>query len=195
MWNFWKIDLEVTSGFLLLLAWLNYLDQDFLLPMALAACGAHELGHLAAIRLLGGDIKQIRLTAIGAELVLDRSLGYWQEGAAALAGPGVNLLLALACCGSRRWTAFAGLNLALALFNLLPAGRLDGGRALYCTLALLTGQGAALRICGWLNWGAAAAILGLGLFTAGFGGNITLLAVAVWLLAGSVKKYLHSKDK
>lgn len=40
--------IEMTGGFLLLLAWLNYLDREFLLPMALAACGAHELGHLAA---------------------------------------------------------------------------------------------------------------------------------------------------
>lgn len=118
--------IEMTGGFLLLLAWLNYLDREFLLPMALAACGAHELGHLAAIRLLGGAVRRMRFTAVGAELELDCSLGYWQEGASALAGPGVNLLLAAACCGSERWMAFTGLNLALALFNLLPVGRLDG---------------------------------------------------------------------
>ena len=32
---------EVTGGFLRLLAWLNYLDRSFLLPMDLAACAAH----------------------------------------------------------------------------------------------------------------------------------------------------------
>ena len=186
---------EITGGCLLLLAWLNYLDRDLLLPMALASCGAHELGHVAAVRLLGGNVKQLRLTAVGAELVLDRAQGYWQEGVSVLAGPGANLLLALACCGSGRWMAFAGLNLALALFNLLPAGTLDGGRALYCTLALLAGQDWAARICGWLDRGCAAAALGLGLLTAGFWGNITLLAVACWLLAGSVKKYLVVKRK
>lgn len=186
--------IEVTGGFLLLLAWLNYLDRDFLLPMALLACLAHELGHLAAIRLCGGAIRRIRFTAVGAELELDRALGYWQEGASALAGPGVNLLLAVACCGSGRWMTFAGLNLALALFNLLPVGRLDGGRALYCTLALLAGQDWSDRLCGWLDRGCTAAILGLGLFTAGFGGNITLLAAAFWLLAGQ-KNILGEKHK
>lgn len=175
---------EITGGCLLLLAWLNYLDRDHLLLMALIACIAHELGHLAAIRLLGGGIRRIRFTAVGAELELDRALGYWQEGVSALAGPGVNLLLAAACCGSGRWMAFTGLNLALALFNLLPVGRLDGGRALYCTLALLAGQNWSDRLCGWLDRGCTAAILGLGLFTAGSGGNITLLAAALWLLAG-----------
>ncbi len=176
--------IEMTGGFLLLLAWLNYLDREFLLPMALAACGAHELGHLAAIRLLGGAVRRMRFTAVGAELELDHALGYWQEGASALAGPGVNLLLAAACCGSERWMVFTGLNLALALFNLLPVGRLDGGRALSCTLALLAGQDWSHRLCSWLDRGCTAAILGLGLFTAGLGGNITLLAVAFWLLAG-----------
>lgn len=195
MWNFWNIDrIEVTGGFLLLLAWLNYLDQDFLLPMALAACGAHELGHLAAIRLLGGTVRQIRLTAVGAELVLDHPLGYWQEGTAALAGPGVNLLLALISCDSCRWVTFAGLNLTLALFNLLPVGRLDGGRALYCTLALLTGQDGALLVCGWLDCGCTAVLLGLGVLAAGFGGNITLLLTAFWLAAGFVRKNILLKN-
>lgn len=180
--------IEITGGCLVLLAWLNYLDRELLLPMALASSGAHELGHLAAVRLMGGSVKQIRLTAVGAELTLDRALGYWQEGISALAGPGVNLLLAAACCGSGRWMAFAGLNLALALFNLLPVGGLDGGRALYCTLALLAGQDWSARICGWLDCAGTALVLGLGLLTAGLGGNITLLAVACWLMAGSVKK-------
>lgn len=175
--------IEITYGCLLMLAWLNYFDRDFLLPIALMACGLHELGHLAAVRLLGGAIKQMRLTVIGAELVLDHDLGYWQEGVSALAGPGVNLLLAVSCCGSDRWMAFAGLNLALALFNLLPVSGLDGGRALYCTLALLAGQDWTARICGWLDAACKAVILGLGLFAAGFGGNVTLLAVSFWLLA------------
>lgn len=184
---------EITGGCLLLLAWLNYLDRDFLLPMALAACGAHELGHLAAVRLLGGSVKQIHLTAVGAELELelDRALGYWQEGVSALAGPGVNLVLAVACCGSGRWTAFVGLNLVLALFNLLPVGGLDGGRALYCTLALLAGPDWSARICGWLDCGCTAAILALGLLAVRFCGNITLLLVALWLAAGFVRKYFR----
>lgn len=174
---------EVTGGFLLLVAWLNYLDRSFVVPLALAACGVHELGHIFVIRRMGGAIKGIRLTAVGAELILSRPLGYWQEGLSALAGPGANLLLALICCSGKGGLTFAGLNLALALFNLLPVGRLDGGRALRCTLALLAGPEPAERLAGWLDGLCTVAALGAGLFLAVFRGNYTLLLVAVWLLA------------
>lgn len=174
---------EVTGGFLLLAAWMNYLDRSFVVPAALLACASHELGHIAVIRLVGGEVQQLRLTAVGAELVLARPLGYWQEGLSALAGPGVNLTLALICCCFRQWYTFAGLNLVLALFNLLPVGRLDGGRALYCTLALLAGPDLADRVGRWLAPLCAGGALTAGLLLAGQRGNITLLLVALWLLA------------
>lgn len=176
---------EVTGGFFLLLAWLNYLDRSLLVPIALTACAAHELGHIAIIRLLGGKIKLIHLTAVGAELVLDSPMNYWQEGAAALAGPGVNLLLALGCCGFQRGLTFAGLNLALALFNLLPVGRLDGGRALHCTLSLLAGPELADRIRAHLDRLCTVGMLIIGLLLIFERGNITLMMVALWLLAAS----------
>lgn len=175
--------IEATGGFLLLLAWLNYLDRSFLVPMAVLACMAHELGHFFVIRALHGDIKQIRLTAIGAEMVLSRPLGYWQEGLSALAGPGVNLVLALIFCGFQDGLTFAGLNLTLAVFNLLPVGRLDGGRALRCTLALLVGPDLAEWFGGRLDCLCTAGSLAAGLWLAVFCGNITLLLVALWLLA------------
>ena len=43
---------EATGGFLLLVAWLNYLDRSLLVPLALCACAVHELGHCAALHLL-----------------------------------------------------------------------------------------------------------------------------------------------
>lgn len=183
---------EVTGGFLLLVAWLNYLDRSLLVPLALTACAAHELGHIFIIRLLGESIKGIRLTAIGAELMLARSLGYWQEGLCALAGPGTNLLLALSCCNFQGGLTFAGLNLALAVFNLLPVGRLDGGRALYCTLALLAGPETADRVGRWLDCLCTVGALAAGLFLAVLGENYTLLLVAFWLLALFLRQNIYT---
>ena len=70
---------------------------------------------------------------------VDRGLSYGQEAAAALAGPAVNLTLALALCRLPGGELWAGLNLVLACFNLLPVGRLDGGRVLRCLLSWLLG--------------------------------------------------------
>ncbi|MCI8912725.1 MAG: peptidase M50 [Lawsonibacter sp.] len=187
---------EISGGFFLLAAWLNYLDPAFLVPMAAVACTAHELGHFVAIYLLNGDVKLIRLTVVGAEMVLEHPFGYWQEGLCALAGPGVNLLLAFLCCEFERGLVFAGLNLALALFNLLPIGRLDGGRALYCTLALLTGQGLAARVCIWLNRLCSGSALAAGFLLAAERGNITLLLTALWLVSAQLQcEFTLWKDK
>lgn len=182
---------EVTGGFLLLLAWLNYMDRAFLVPKALVACVAHELGHVFLLRLMGEDIRSIRFTAVGAELVLPHPLGYWQEGLSALAGPGVNLILALVFCNYTDTLTFSGLNLALALFNLLPVGRLDGGRAVHCTLALLAGPGLASSAACWLDCLCTAGLLVAGLFLALFWGNITLLLVAFWLLAVFLRQNIY----
>lgn len=179
--------LEVSCGFLLTIAWLNYLDRQCLVPMALLACALHELGHFAAIRCLGGDIGRVRLTAIGAEMELSRPLFGWREGAAALAGPAVNLILALLACRRVEGTVFAGLNLALACFNLLPVGSLDGGRALRCLLAALAGEDAARRAGERLDLCFTALALALGAVLAVKGGNITLLLAAVWM-AGCLRR-------
>ena len=56
---------EVTGGFLLLVAWLNYLDRSFVVPLALATCGVHELGHIFVIRRMGGAYKESALQRLG----------------------------------------------------------------------------------------------------------------------------------
>lgn len=192
---------EVSGGALLLGAVLFYLDDQGLFLLSLLACGIHELGHYLAILALGGQVRLLRVTCVGAEMRLaSRSpMGWPGQLLAALAGPLVNLAMGFASVrlwGEAGW-CFAGINLALGTFNLLPAGCLDGGRALSCLLTPLLGREGANRFLRVLAVALAAGLLAGTMILLWYGSfNLTLLLLGVWLLTGSFpgKKDLHSKN-
>ncbi|MDY3014543.1 MAG: hypothetical protein SOR61_05025 [Evtepia sp.] len=59
------------------------------------SCLVHELGHMAAVRLLGGRVRSIQLTGVGAVIhpSRDRLFSYEEECLTA-AGPAASFLLA-----------------------------------------------------------------------------------------------------
>lgn len=183
---------EITAGALLLWALLYYLDSGMLVPQALAACALHELGHYAAIRLLGGRVARLNISCVGAEMALSARypLGPARELAATLAGPTVNLLCAWICSGlGEGWWCFTGLHLALGLFNLLPVGPLDGGRALACLLTLAGREDLAQPVVGLLSAGLSMGLtMGALLLWRAGEGNLTLLLTALWLAAVPLRK-------
>lgn len=182
--------LEVSGGFLLLTAFLYYLGEGSLLFWTFIVGGVHELGHYAAIRLLGGEVVRLRLTCTGAELRLSgrKSLSGGRELAVTLAGPLFNLVFAqifarLAPLLGEIGHLLTGLNLSLALFNLLPAAQLDGGRALRRLFGLLRREWLGECVTRLLSVGVggvllcwSAVLLCRGRF------NLTLLAVGLWML-------------
>ena len=111
--------LECSGGFLLAAALFFYMDPGDLIPLAALAAGFHELGHWTAVRLMGGEVRVLRLTVTGGNMELDhqRPLTYGSELAAILAGPGVNLL----------WPQF-GAGVVQSAAN-LSAGRWQGTAA------------------------------------------------------------------
>lgn len=174
--------IEVTGGFFLILAWLNYLDSQSIIPLAMVACVCHELGHYWTICAMGGKIDGVRLTVIGAEMILSGQLNYWKEGVAALAGPAVNFLLARIFLCWERGALFSGINLILGLFNLLPVWRLDGGRVLHCALALCVGPDIAYQVGEIVHLLIAVLCFLVGIAIVRAGGNMTLLITSFWLL-------------
>lgn len=163
------------------MAWLNYCDRQGLLPLAVCAAAAHELGHWALIRAFRGRVTLLRLSASGAEMAVSGPLSYGRELVCALGGPLVNLLLALGAAQLGA-TVFAGLNLTLGLFNLLPMSALDGGKVLSCVISVFWGPEKAQCLNAAVD-----GILSLLLFVCGglllgTGGNVTLLVIALWLI-------------
>ena len=131
---------RVSPGFLVLGALMLFLDREGAAPAVLAAWILHECGHLLLLYGVGGRIGRVELTLNGVRIEAEegRGLSYGGELFSVLAGPGVNLALAVGCARlGERWYLFAGTNLALGLFNLLPLPGLDGGRTLTLLKLLL----------------------------------------------------------
>lgn len=145
-------------------AWLG------LLMLSLFACVVlHEYGHALTARVYGVDTKDIVLLPIGGVARLDSLPDKpFQEFLIALAGPLVNIAIALLLSISFLWTPFSEienqlvssgainattfipylifLNITLAIFNLLPAFPMDGGRILRSLLAIKLGRITATKV-------------------------------------------------
>ena len=173
--------MEVTGGFFLLAAWLNYCDTQALFPLTLSAAVIHEAGHCGAVRAVNARIGLLRLSAVGAELQLEGTLSYMQELICVVAGPAANFVAAVLAAKAGQ-DVFAGINLALGLFNLLPISVLDGGRILNCVSTMLFGPEVGGRIGRGVDILLALSMLLGGVVLIFFGGSVTLLLVAAWLL-------------
>ena len=147
----WKPpECTVSGGFFLLVGWFALCCGWQMALTVLGAAAWHEFGHLLALRLCGGEARQLRVGMLGAVIEVRGAMGYGQELASALAGPLANLLAA-AILGRMGCTTAAGANGVLCAFNLLPVRPLDGGRALYLLLAWLAGPGTAEWGCRWVG--------------------------------------------
>ena len=112
----------------------------------------HELGHAVQARRERVEIEGITLWMLGGVAKMTgRAPGPGAELRIAIAGPLVSLALGLAFVAVAAWlglpeaadavAAWLGyVNLALLVFNLVPAFPLDGGRILLASLALLSGD-------------------------------------------------------
>ncbi len=153
----------------------------------------HELGHSFAARYFGVPVQQIILLPIGGVAQLKHMPRKpIQEFIIALAGPAVNVgmiiligiiaslfnitsLNSLAFLSSGITLSFSSIlgylflyNIVLALFNMLPAFPMDGGRVLRAVLAMRLDYGKATKIAVRIGQ-ALAVIIGIyGLFTSGF---------------------------
>lgn len=180
----------VTEGALTVppLAW------GLLLAMALFGCVLlHELGHALVALRQGGRVQGITLMLLGGVSEL-RGLPHTPraEGLVAVAGPLVSFALAGLAFAIRAALPMPGdaafglyylgqINLALGIFNLLPAFPMDGGRVLR---ALLSTRLSRIRATRWaanagLAFAAIFVVLGL------LGGNLILALIGLFVMVGA----------
>jgi Zn-dependent protease/CBS domain-containing protein len=162
----------------------------------------HEYGHVLAARSFGIQTHDITLLPIGGVARLERMPEKpGQELVVALAGPLVNVVIASGLLAglviSGHWqplgsmsTTHGGLlerlvavNGLLAVFNLLPAFPMDGGRVLRALLALRMDYVRATGIAAKIGQGMALILGGIGLFA-----NPMLILIAGFVWFGAAQE-------
>ena len=205
------IDVRIHATFFLLLAWFGFVyygeggtaavftGLSFIILLFVCVI-LHEFGHALAARAYGINTPDITLLPIGGIARLERMPDKpWQELVVALAGPAVNVVIAIALYvvigrllapgefqavaqgGGNLLSKLLAINVMLVAFNLLPAFPMDGGRVLRSLLAMRLKHAKATRIAATAGQIVAVLFGFLGLF----GGNPFLLFIAVFVFFGA----------
>lgn len=206
------IGVYIHATFLLIIGWVVWTHwsagqslamtiNGLLFVFALFGCVLlHEFGHALTAKKYGIKTRDITLLPIGGVARLERMPDDpKQELWVALAGPAVNVVIALALFIWLQITAafepvadltvtggsFAErlmlVNVSLVLFNLLPAFPMDGGRVLRALLATRKDYARATQIAASIGQGMALVFGFLGLFYNPF---LLFIALFVWIGAG-----------
>lgn len=205
------IDVYLHFTFLLLLAFLGFVYwsanqnveaalRGVAFIVALFGCVVlHELGHALMARRYGIQTRDITLLPIGGIARLEKMPEKpMQEFSVALAGPAVNVVIAvvlfvglavtggftpveeISMTGGSFWQRLMVLNIFLTAFNLLPAFPMDGGRVLRALLSTRLGRRRATAIAANVGQGMAILFGIVGFFYSPF-----LIFIAIFVFLGA----------
>lgn len=207
------IDVYVHATFFILIAWigLSYWQVEGTLAAVISGVGfilalftcvvLHEFGHALTARRYGIRTRHITLLPIGGVAALEgMPKDPKQEIVVALAGPAVNMVIAL---GLWLWLTVSNapvpadqisltggpflerlmiINVVLAVFNLLPAFPMDGGRVLRAALAMRMDRIRATQAAAKIGQGLA---LWLGFIGLLYNPFLMFIALFVWIGAAA----------
>jgi len=216
------IPIYVHATFLLIIGWVvlthglqglglgSILSGVFFVLIIFACVVLHELGHALMAKRYGILTRDITLLPIGGVARLERMPDKpLQEFWVALAGPAVNLVIAvvlffwlqltnsleplerLSVTGGPFLERIMAVNIFLLAFNLLPAFPMDGGRILRALLATRVTYVTATRLAATVGQGMALLFGFLGLFTNPF---LIFIALFVWIGAGQEASVVEAKS-
>ncbi len=169
---------------------------------------AHELGHSVVAQRLGISIAAIDLHLLGgAALMTEQPERPADEIMIAAAGPAVSLIIGAVAFTAAWFTggtlsleaprlydlmAYAGVvNLGMAIFNLVPALPMDGGRIFRAVLSKRMGPVRATRLAATVARGFAV-LFGLGGLLAG-SWSLALIGGFVYMLAGQERRNVEAR--
>ena len=188
------IPLEARVSFLVMLGvvllFMGGISGIFLVLLAFSSVVLHELGHALVARKLGVGVLGIELHFFGGVARLEsQPRSSSDEVAIAAAGPAVSFVLSALgflfsfVSGWGFFELFAAVNLVIAVFNLIPALPMDGGRILRALLSGRVGFQRATELAVHVSRvvSAAFALLGLAFFQL----QLLLLAGVLWFMASA----------
>jgi Zn-dependent protease/CBS domain-containing protein len=202
------IDIRIHATFFLLLGVMGYLygleggaswaiSTVVIWVLVFVCVLLHELGHALAAKAYGIPTVDITLYPIGGVARVERMPEKpVQELVVAIAGPLVNVVIIMVLGAVILLTGGVHpsdlhdpnplevlllTNIAMVVFNLIPAFPLDGGRVLRALLATRMEYARATKIAASIGQGLALAI---GIFAA-FNGNILLILIAIFIYMGA----------
>jgi Zn-dependent protease/CBS domain-containing protein len=206
-----SIGIRVHVTFIILLVWLVFASesaepiQEGLFLTALFGCVLmHELGHSLVAKVFGIQTRDITLYPFGGIASILQQPGPRAELVIALAGPLVNVLIALGLYPFLDPSLFAPpkgfvpgfkeklfvANVSLAMFNMLPALPMDGGRVLRALLGIFRAKRAtiiAARI-------SKALCIAMGLAALYFQQPM-LLVIAFIIFIGAVQEHVRAESR
>jgi Zn-dependent protease/CBS domain-containing protein len=219
--SFGGTEVRIHVTFALLLAWIWFAHyqvggttaawQGVVYILAVFFCVVlHEFGHVIAARRYGIRTPDITLLPIGGLARLERMPEEpWQEFVIAIAGPLVNVAIAVIIVVALNYTVgleaigqidnpradffvrLAGVNVFLVLFNLIPAFPMDGGRVLRAIIAIWQPWSRATQIAATIGQGFAFVLGFIGLL---YSPMLIFIAIFVYLAAAAEAQTAQLRD-
>lgn len=195
-------EIPIHPSFLLLVAWFVITGKAYAFFIFVGVVLTHELGHYFVAWKLGYKLDSFFLAPYGVSLnYKECTFASRDEIKIAIAGPAVNLILATITVSL--WWIFPAIyfythefvlqSVSLALFNLLPAYPLDGGRIFICLFSEKISRKKSVKIISLANLILAATFVIIFIVTCFINFNPTPALVAAFMLAGIVESNFESR--
>lgn len=185
--NLGKTALRINISFAAVVTLMLILDESGMCAVGLFCCIVHEAGHIICLAVSGEKPASVELSFYGIKLERKEPsiLSAYEELAVYIAGPAMNFILSallfILSKGHGGIKTAAVTSLCIGAFNLIPCRPLDGGNMVFQIASMFCEAERAEKICSVISGVILIPMAFAGIFMLFRSGNITLVAVTVYL--------------